>query len=295
MNSKQVLSARGRVGLRAAVVAAVAAAIALTVFAPLGSAAPRDPQPQVTLSPGALNFPDRPVGTRTEAQSVTLTNTGDAPLTISTFRLNGPDAGDFGLGAICPVNPDQLQPGASCTIYVSFTPDSPGPKSATLAIGDDAPSSPQTVELSGFGNEASGGTPAATVSPGTMGFGDEIVDVRSYAQSVTFTNSGTAPADDLDLPAHRPGRGRLRAGRRLPGQPQPAACGQLVHDLRLVRPGQRRVEVGEPRHRRRRSRPHADGCAERTRKPGRCRGDGLLRARSRSPIAWWARPPTRRR
>jgi hypothetical protein len=147
----------------------------------------------VTLAPGALTFPDRPVGTRTEAQAVTLTNTGDAPLTISTFRLNGPDAADFGLGALCPVSPDQLHPGAACTIYVSFSADSPGPKSATLVIGDDAPSSPQTVELSGFGDAASGGTPAATVSPGTMGFGTEIVDTRSYAQAVTVTNSGTAP------------------------------------------------------------------------------------------------------
>jgi hypothetical protein len=174
-------------------VAAAAAAVALTLFAPLGSATPDDPHPQVTLAPGALTFPDRPVGTRTDAQAVTLTNTGDAPLTISTFRLNGPDAADFGLGALCPVSPDQLQPGAACTIYVSFSPDSPGPKSATLAIGDDAPSSPQTVELSGFGDAASGGTPAATVSPAAMGFGDEIVDTRSNAQAVTVTNSGTAP------------------------------------------------------------------------------------------------------
>src|SRR4051812_20269002 len=113
LNSHRVLSVRRRV----VGVATVAAAIALTVFVPFGSAAPNDAQPQVTLSPGAVTFPDRPVGTRSEAQAVTLTNTGDAPLAISTFRLNGPDAGDFGLGAMCPVSPDQLQPGASCTIY----------------------------------------------------------------------------------------------------------------------------------------------------------------------------------
>jgi hypothetical protein len=225
LNSNQVLSARGRKGLRAAVVAAVAAAIALTVFAPLGSAAPRDPQPQVTLSPGTLTFPDRPVGTRTEAQAVTLTNTGDAPLTISTFRLNGPDAGDFGLGALCPVNPDQLQPGASCTIYVSFTPDSPGPKSATLAIGDDAPSSPQTVELTGFGDEASGGTPAATVSTETMGFGDEIVDTRSYAQSVTVTNSGTAPLTISTFRLTGPDAVDFAQGADCPVNPDPLPVG----------------------------------------------------------------------
>ena len=185
-----------RLGLRAhrvAVVAAFAVAISASLLVPVGSAAPDAQGPQVTLSPSALVFPDRPVGARSEAQAVTLTNTGDQPLTISTFRLNGPDAADFGLGAICPVNPDQLQPGASCTIYVSFTADSPGAKSATLSIGDDAPSSPQTVELSGSGNAASGGTPAATVSPGILAYGDEVVDVRSGAQAVTLTNSGTGP------------------------------------------------------------------------------------------------------
>ena len=188
-----MLRARGRGGWRVAGIATAAAAIALSLFVPLGSAAPDDAHAEVTLSPAALTFPDRPVGTRSDAQAVTLTNTGDAPLAISTFRLNGPDAGDFGLGALCPVSPDQLQPGASCTIYVSFTPDSPGAKSATLAIGDDAPSSLQTVELSGFGDTASGGTPAATVSPGTLPYGDEIIDVRSTAEAVTLTNSGTGP------------------------------------------------------------------------------------------------------
>ena len=185
-----------RVGLRARRVAGIAAfavAVSVSLLAPIGSAAPDDQGPQVTLSPAALVFPDRPVGTRSDAQAVTLTNTGDQPLTISTFRLNGPDAEDFGLGALCPVNPDRLQPGASCTIYVSFSADSPGAKSATLAIGDDAPASPQTVELSGFGDSASGGTPAATVSPGALAYGDEIIDVRSTAQAVTLANSGTGP------------------------------------------------------------------------------------------------------
>src|SRR6187551_2267986 len=124
---------------RVAGIVALATAISVSVLAPLGSAAPGDPAPQVTLSPGALVFADRPVGTRADAQAITLTNTGDAPLTLSTFHLSGPDTADFGLGVMCPIAPDTLQPGASCDIYVSFTPDSSGAKSATLVIGDNAP------------------------------------------------------------------------------------------------------------------------------------------------------------
>jgi len=176
---------------RVAGIVALATAISVSVLAPLGSAAPGDPAPQVTLSPGALVFADRPVGTRADAQAITLTNTGDAPLTLSTFHLSGPDTADFGLGVMCPINPDTVQPGSSCLIYVSFTPDSPGAKSATLVIGDDAGT--QTVDLSGAGATGGGGTPDVRLSTDTLAFGAEIVNIRSSAQEVTVTNSGTGP------------------------------------------------------------------------------------------------------
>ena len=51
------------------------------------------------------------------------------------FRINGADAADFAQGVDCPIGPDSLAPGASCTIYVSFTPHSAGLKSATITIG----------------------------------------------------------------------------------------------------------------------------------------------------------------
>ena len=109
---------------------AAAAAFCLTALVPLAPAAPS--AGEVTLSPTALAFADRPVGTRSDAQLVTLTNTGAAPLAISTVRLTGPDAGDFGQGIDCPIAPDKLAVGASCRLYVSFSPSSDGPKSARL-------------------------------------------------------------------------------------------------------------------------------------------------------------------
>ncbi len=174
------------------------AAIALSIMS-MGSAAAAS-GPGATVSPTALTFHDVPAGARSDAQAVTLTNTGDAPLTISTFRLVGPDAADFGLGAMCPVSPDTLPAGASCTIYVSFSPDTPGPKSATLAIGDDAASGPQTVALSGAGSSAYGGTAVASVSPGSLSFGDQAVGAKSGAQAVTVAAVGSA-AGDLSTPA----------------------------------------------------------------------------------------------
>jgi hypothetical protein len=183
------LRARLRVAL--ALGAGVVAAVAVCV--PLGSAAPALTGPEVTLSPTALTFPDQPVGTRSDARAVTLTNTGDTALTISTIHITGADAQDFGEGAMCPVNPDVLPAGGSCTIYVAFAPDSGGTKSAVLEIGDDGPESPQTVELSGNGIGGGGGTPGATVTPGSLSFGDDVVGNKTDAKPVTLTNTGDAP------------------------------------------------------------------------------------------------------
>jgi hypothetical protein len=183
------LKARLRIAL--ALGAGLLAAVAVCV--PLGSAAPALTGPVVTLSPSSLTFPDQPVGTRSDARAVTLTNTGDTPLTISTVHLTGDDAADFGEGAMCPVAPDVLPAGASCTIYVAFAPESAGTKSAALEIGDDGPASPQTVTLSGNGIGGGGGTPAASVSPGSIAFGDDVVGNKTDARAVTLVNSGDAP------------------------------------------------------------------------------------------------------
>jgi hypothetical protein len=182
---------RARLRIALALGAGVLAAVAVCV--PLGSAAPALTGPNVALSPTSLTFTDQPVGTRSEARAVTLTNTGDMPLTISTIHLTGADAQDFGVGAMCPVNPDVLPAGASCEIYVAFAPDSAGAKSASLEIGDDGPASPQTVDLSGNGIGGGGGTAAATVTPASVSFGDDVVGNKTDAQAVTLTNTGNAP------------------------------------------------------------------------------------------------------
>jgi hypothetical protein len=41
--------------------------------------------------------------------------------------------------------------GATCTIYVQFTPASKGPKSGSVKLSDNARFSPQFIPLSGSG------------------------------------------------------------------------------------------------------------------------------------------------
>jgi Abnormal spindle-like microcephaly-assoc'd, ASPM-SPD-2-Hydin len=110
------------------------------------------PAPAVTLVPTGLTFGVIPVG-QNSTQSVTLTNSGNAGLTITSIAISGPNAGDFSQTNNCPVAAaaGPLAAGGMCTIMVTFTPSAIQPESATLTITDNAANSPQTVALAGGG------------------------------------------------------------------------------------------------------------------------------------------------
>ncbi|MEE9235167.1 MAG: FecR domain-containing protein, partial [Candidatus Acidoferrales bacterium] len=66
--------------------------------------------PAISVSPSEINFEDVLVGTASEAQLVTITNTGTAALTVSNIALSG--SSDFALSA-APALPAVLAPGAT--------------------------------------------------------------------------------------------------------------------------------------------------------------------------------------
>jgi hypothetical protein len=135
----------------------------------------------VTLSPSGLEFDGQRTGTTSAAQTVTLTNSGNAPLTISSFSASG----DFAQTNTCG---DSVAAGVSCTISVTFTPTVPGNRSGTLAITDDAPGNPHTVALSGLGL-----SPVAALSVSNLDFPSLHVGTTSAAQGVTLSNPGNTP------------------------------------------------------------------------------------------------------
>lgn len=136
--------------------------------------------PTITLSPNSLTFGNQEVGTTSQPQPLTLTNTGGAALTISEIV---PSAG-FAETNNCPSN---LSAGGSCTINVSFTPTAIGSVTGTVSVTDNANGSPQTVSLSGTGT-----APSVSLSPITLNFGSQLVGTTSPSQPVTLTNNGTA-------------------------------------------------------------------------------------------------------
>jgi len=109
----------------------------------------------VSLSPGALTFASQNVNTTSVAQPVTLTNAGDASLTISSIATTG----DFAQTGTCG---SSLAAGANCQISVTFKPTTNGQLTGSVSVTDNATGSPQSVSLTGTGVKP--GTPAGSYS-----------------------------------------------------------------------------------------------------------------------------------
>ena len=94
--------------------------------------------------PATLNLGRRPIGSITTT-TLTVTNTGSAPLIISTVTTTGA-AYSATLGT-CNV---AVAPGGTCQLNVTFAPTAAGnPILGTLTINSNASNNPRTVNLTG--------------------------------------------------------------------------------------------------------------------------------------------------
>lgn len=101
-------------------------------------AAPCALSQQVSILPASLKFKPQFVnliGGVSSPQPVIVKNTGVSDLKISSIVASG----NYLQTNDCLV----LQPGASCTIQVKFSPGTVGPIDGAITIHDNAPSSPQ--------------------------------------------------------------------------------------------------------------------------------------------------------
>jgi 6-phosphogluconolactonase (cycloisomerase 2 family) len=149
------------------------------------------PLPAVALTPASMTFASTAQGATSLAQTITVTSAGVVTLHISSVVLSGVNPGDFTLmGNTCI---GAFAPNASCTISVTFSPLGAGQRTANVSIADDAPNSPQSVQLTGTGQAAPTGKPAVTLSPNSVAFGTITQGSSAGPQSVTLTNSGSGP------------------------------------------------------------------------------------------------------
>ena len=100
--------------------------------------------PSASISPADLAFPAVPIGGSSQVQLLTLSNNGNAPLSISDIQISG----DFSQTNNCPAS---LSPASACGISVTFTASAIGVRDGSVTISDDAPGSPQVPGLTGVG------------------------------------------------------------------------------------------------------------------------------------------------
>jgi hypothetical protein len=150
--------------------------------------------PAAVLSPSTLTFGDQFVNVPSAAQTIALTNGGDAALDISSISA-----------ATTPASPAQFSEtdtcvgsvaaSSSCTISVVFTPAAAGPQNGLLTITDNESNSPQSVSLYGVGVPAfsiSVAPKSQTVNRGT----DSTAFTASAASSYGFTGAVTLSCQD---------------------------------------------------------------------------------------------------
>jgi hypothetical protein len=124
--------------------------------------------PAVSLSTTSLSFGSQAVAITSAAETVTLTNTGSAPLSIRNLAVVGANLGDF--AEIANTCGGSVAAGGACTIGVIFTPSAGGERTAALSITDNAPGSPQTLNLSGAGRHDVILSWTASETSGTVGY-----------------------------------------------------------------------------------------------------------------------------
>jgi hypothetical protein len=143
--------------------------------------------PTVKVSPTSINFGTLYLGS-ISTQTVTVTNTGTLPVTVTDPILSivkGGNSDEFVALSLCP---KPLTAGKSCSVTIAFIAGPfYTPQTATLQIMDNAAGSPQTVALS-----AQVINPRASLSPTALSFGT-VKHLTGSTMNVTLSNPGATP------------------------------------------------------------------------------------------------------
>jgi len=175
-------------GTRAAAVTITDNAAGSPHSIPLSGTGASAPAPVVSLSSSSLTFASQTLNTTSGSQTVTLTNTGNAALNLTSIGLTGANTGDYAETTTC--GSTVAANNGNCTISVTFTPTATGSRTAAVTITDNATGSPQTITLTGTGANAN--APAVGLSTSSLTFASQTLNTTSASQTVTLTNTGNA-------------------------------------------------------------------------------------------------------
>jgi N-acetylneuraminic acid mutarotase len=120
------------------------------------------PGPLVAITPSTIAFGGQQVGTVSKAQSYQVSNAGSANLVVSGTAITGKNPGDFRVQTTCSAAP--VPPGGTCSVRVRFAPTFTALRTATTAVSDNAPLSPQGPAATGYGAGPDSFVPVGSMS-----------------------------------------------------------------------------------------------------------------------------------
>ena len=169
-----------------------------------GTAIDADPGTRpLVASPASLSFPGTTVG-QSAALDVTLRNgASSGPIDVTSVAVSGTDATMFTTSFRGPVT---LQPAASVTVRVTFSPTASGARSGTLAATHTGTNSPLPIALSGQARLPAPGVVLHRVNAGGPGLPgtprwspDTDATPSPYANASATGNTVSASSAAVDL------------------------------------------------------------------------------------------------
>src|SRR5580692_2484699 len=139
--------------------------------------------PVLSVSSSTINFGNILVG-QTVSQSVTLSSTGNAPVTISGISVAGSLFSATGI-----TTPMTLNPGQTATLNLEFTSPHVSTFTGVVTITSNSSAGKLTINMSAAGVAAN---PVLAVNSSTINFGNIVVG-QTVSQSVTLSSTGNAP------------------------------------------------------------------------------------------------------
>jgi len=135
-----------------------------------------------SLSKTTLSFGNQAVNTTSAAKNVAFKNTLLTPVTLTSVSVSGGDAADFAATPGCTL-PKIIQPGASCSVSVRFTPPVMLVRASTLIFTHSGPAGPLSAALTGTG------VSPVSLAPTGLSFGKVMLGTTSAAKTATLTNA----------------------------------------------------------------------------------------------------------
>lgn len=156
----------------------------------------------LSLSPANVSFGSIATGS-SSTQTVTLSNTGTAPVTISQATAS---IGFSISGLSLPIT---LAAGQSASFNAVFAPTAAGTATGSISVVSNASNSPAAISLSGTGS-----TQSLSLNPSSLSFGNITIGNNSVLP-VVVTNTGTTSVT-ISQASATPGTGFSLTGPSLP-------------------------------------------------------------------------------